>query len=300
MGINAEEAKLILALKKSRQIGDDILCLGRPEFFASQIQLAKIVKGFGLNWTKSELETIVKSAFAEPFLTACGFNTIQSMDFSNYEGADVIHDLNLPIHSDLEDISSFVYDGGTLEHVFDVAQAFRNVLKLVKIGGTLCLSNPANGQAGHGFYQFSPELFFRLLEANGFADIEIYLVAMLTPAKWFKVADPRTLGRRSQFLTSEAVQIFVVANKQKNYEHFTIPQQSDYADLQWNSHTVIKTRANRIWLTRKSKLRGVILNRFIYPLLVVARHMFGVSIPKQGLPGLWRRKNFISVDPYNL
>ena len=301
MGINTEEAKLILALRLAGRVGDEILCLGRPERFISASEVGALAKGFNLGWSAEQAKAISTARFAEPFLEAAGFSTIRSMDVSPYECADIIHDLNAPLPTELEGTSSFVYDGGTIEHVFDVAEAIRNVMKLTRVGGTILLSSPANGQCGHGFYQFSPELFYRVLAANGFADIEIYVVAMLSPARWFKVTDPRILRRRVQFSTSEAMQMLVVARKERNFDTFTVPQQSDYADLQWQDEApVAKTRldieqASRDWLSRNARIRGILRDRLIYPALVVTRHMLGL-----GMPGLWRRQHFMPVDPFSL
>ena len=62
-----------------------------------------------------------------------------------------------------------VLDFGCLEHVFDFPVAWRNCVALCRVGGHLFHSLPANNLAGHGFYQFSPELFFNLYQAkNGF------------------------------------------------------------------------------------------------------------------------------------
>ena len=304
MGINKEEAKLILALRKSGQAGDEILCLGRPERFIEKRDFDDLSKGFDLGWSDETRASIAQSRFAEPFLAAAGFAKITSLDVSGYECAELIHDLNTPVPAELEGTSSFVYDGGTIEHVFDVAEAIRNVMRLTKIGGTILLSSPANGQCGHGFYQFSPELFYRVLEANGFADIQIYLVALLGPTRWFRASDPRTLRRRIQFSSSEAMQLMVVAKKVRNYDTFTVPQQSDYSDLQWDEPKAgaaapEKRReveeGSRPWLAPGARLRGAIRDRIVYPALVVTRHMLGL-----GMPGLWRRSHFMPVDPYKL
>jgi len=59
-----------------------------------------------------------------------------------------------------------VIDGGTLEHVFNFPVAIKNAMQMVRAGGRLSLSPPANNYFGHGFYQFSPELFYRVLSAE--------------------------------------------------------------------------------------------------------------------------------------
>ena len=57
-----------------------------------------------------------------------------------------------------------VYDGGTLEHVFNFPVALRNAMELLRPGGRLfTIHTCANNLCGHGFYQFSRELFYRTL-----------------------------------------------------------------------------------------------------------------------------------------
>ena len=58
------------------------------------------------------------------------------MDFSDYEGANIIQDLNTLIKNhDIFEKYDLIIDGGTLEHVFHVPNAFENFFKLLKIGG---------------------------------------------------------------------------------------------------------------------------------------------------------------------
>ena len=101
-----------------------------------------------------------------------GAETVDSVDASPYENATVIHDMNLPLGDRVAGHDGYdaVLDFGCLEHVFDFAVAWRNCVALCRTGGHLIHSLPANNLAGHGFYQFSPELFFNLYQRkNGFA-----------------------------------------------------------------------------------------------------------------------------------
>jgi 2-polyprenyl-3-methyl-5-hydroxy-6-metoxy-1,4-benzoquinol methylase len=91
--------------------------------------------------------------------------------------ASIIHDLNKPVPKELEERFDVVLDGG-LEHVFDFPQAIENAMRMTKIGGHLILETPANNLCGNGFYQFSPELFFRVLDSgNGFELERLYLAS---------------------------------------------------------------------------------------------------------------------------
>ena len=85
-----------------------------------------------------------------------GLRSLRALDFSDYEGADLIHDLNRPIPDSLRDRFDLIIDAGTTEHVFDVRQALTNYADMLRVGGRIFHSSPANNRLHHGFYQLSP------------------------------------------------------------------------------------------------------------------------------------------------
>ncbi|MBV9243356.1 MAG: hypothetical protein JO366_00920 [Methylobacteriaceae bacterium] len=293
MGINANEAAAILALKRAGQVGGEILCLGRPELFVGRRELQRLNTAFKLNLSSKEVRQVSRERFADAFLERCGFAKVISLDASAYEGASIVHDLNLPVPPELEGQAGFLYDGGTAEHVFDVAEVLGNVTKLLRVGGVALISCAANGQCGHGFYQFSPELFYRFFEANGFVDVRVYLFGLMRPSRWFLATDPRSLRKRIQFMTSEPVQALVVARKAEELLNLVVPLQSDYADLQWQARPEEIARTHAVWRTAGARWRSGLRDRIVYPMGVLSRHMFGI-----GMPALWRRSQFRPVDPF--
>jgi hypothetical protein len=78
-------------------------------------------------------------------------------------------------------------DGGTTEHVFNFPTALTNAMQMVETGGHLVIITGGNNFCGHGFYQFSPELFYRALSAeNGFEMKR--LIAAEVGGNWYEVA----------------------------------------------------------------------------------------------------------------
>ena len=109
----------------------------------------------------------------------------------------MVHDLNQPLPAAMDEQFDAVIDSGTLEHIFNVPAALTTCMRLVKQGGSLFLSSPANNLCGHGFYQFSPELFFRALsDANGFQMRGLYLAPIYRDGEWLQVTDPAVLRQR--------------------------------------------------------------------------------------------------------
>lgn len=108
---------------------------------------------------------------------ALGYDSIESLDFSDYEGADHIFDLNQPsAPQHLLGAYDLVLTGGTLEHVFHVATALLHAASFVRPGGRLLHLGPANGWINHGFYQLCPGLLLDWLSANGWT-IELSALA---------------------------------------------------------------------------------------------------------------------------
>lgn len=97
-----------------------------------------------------------------------GFDKVLSLDYSSYEDADIIWDMNRQITNDYYNKFDVIYDGGTCEHVFNTPVFLENLCKMVKVGGTIIHELPTAGYIDHGFYSFSPTLFYDFYTANNF------------------------------------------------------------------------------------------------------------------------------------
>ena len=89
--------------------------------------------------------------FAEPFFHYLGAGEIVLLDASDFEGANVVQDMNWPIEQGLKGRFDAVFDGGTLEHIFNFPTAMTNCMEMVRLGGHFIGCSPANNFCGHGF-----------------------------------------------------------------------------------------------------------------------------------------------------
>jgi hypothetical protein len=86
-------------------------------------------------------------------------------------------------------------------------------MQMVKPGGRFVAVTMPNNWCGHGFYQFSPELFFRALgPENGFSVVEMYF-ADVEGRHFYRVVDPAAVRERVQLWTSEPVFLLVHARR---------------------------------------------------------------------------------------
>jgi hypothetical protein len=182
----------------------------------------------------------VRAPYADTFFErVLGARSIDSLDISNYEGATLLHDMNEPIPASLHGRYDALIESGSLEHVFDFATAVRNCMQVVKAGGAVFLMLPVNNFVGHGFYQYSPELFFRLFSReNGFsirsaAVGETWLLGTEHGVRlpMYRPVDPATVGKRGYLLTSYPTFLMVHAVRIGELPARLRVQQSDYQAL---------------------------------------------------------------------
>lgn len=172
--------------------------------------------------------------YCESLLVArLGARSVESFDNSDFEGATHLADLNQPI--DPPRRYDTVVDAGTLEHIFDVRRALANMSALSADGGQILHVLPANNQNGHGFWQFSPELFFALYSpANGYRDTRVFLASELNESHWFEVQRPAP-GERVNLTSLLRTVVLVRTVRGAEVSDATV-QQSDYVE-RWSTRS---------------------------------------------------------------
>lgn len=225
MGVDTQVLRFLLKSANDGLAKDSMLMLGRQSLHVQPVMLARILAENGF-----EPLALERDSYIEPLLSHIGFKKIDSIDFSNYELATIVHDLNQPIPGELRNAYSCVFESGTLEHVFNFPRAIQNCMEMVQVGGHYLGVTVVNNFMGHGFYQFSPELFFRIFsKENGYRVEELIVCEIDSSATWYRVADPILVGGRVRLINSRPTYMMIKACKTAAKEIFQVtPQQSDY------------------------------------------------------------------------
>jgi len=108
------------------------------------------------------------SIHQDVFFKMLGYSEVHSVDYYANEKPTFTLDLNLPVPDSMESQYDLVSDSGTMEHCFNVKEVLFNTVRLVRAGGYVCITTPMSGFVNHGFYSFSPTLFFDFFGQNGF------------------------------------------------------------------------------------------------------------------------------------
>jgi len=236
MGFDRYSTRLTLLATKKGVNFSRTLTLGRQGLHLPDSELDKLLHEVGLSLGPAQRAEISRHLpHADGLLKALGAQTLVTVDASPYEGASLIHDMNTPIEPELAGKFTTVIDFGTLEHIFNFPVAVRNCMQMLEVGGTFLCATTANNYLGHGFYQFSPELFFRVLSPeNGFVVDEMYLCEDRHTRYWYQVPDPAVVRRRVELRNSLPTLMLIRAHKTAEVVPFAAtPQQSDYAQALW-------------------------------------------------------------------
>jgi len=241
MAISVIEYQLIRSLQEQGLFprGGDLLEIGEAnwygdigldvlrqdvERFAAPEQRAALLAGLDAAAGREdeatwELARIFWHAFLSPA-------SITAIDLGGTKAARKL-DLNEPI--DIGQRFDIVHNAGTLEHVFDIAQAFRNIHNLTRPGGFMIHHAPFVGWVDHGFYALQPTLFWDLAEANGYR-IHLMLYAEHKPPRLESLASREAvLDMARQGRIGRNANLAAVLQRPAAEAAFRIPFQGYYA-----------------------------------------------------------------------
>jgi SAM-dependent methyltransferase len=265
MALSYWEASLATGASRAGVCFTSVLMLGRQTSLLDCPALNQISRLYG-----ADLSALEKETWAEAFFRRLGAIRVESLDYCDYEGAGLTHDMNLPWpEGQPPEQFDVVFDGGTLEHVFNLPQALLNAMSLVKPGGCLLSVTPADGWLGHGFHQLQPELFFRfLIPQNGFRLHGVWLAEFdVAPgkAKLFRLRDPAVTGCRPQVPGKRPLVLLVCAEKMTDLKALPEwPGQSNYTSM-WQEPGKSVT-ASATAKSLRQRLLGLLPDRLLKPL----------------------------------
>ena len=203
--------------------------------------------------------------------------------------------MNHRIPEALDSAFDLVVDGGTLEHIFDLPTALRNATRMVRPNGRFISLTQANNFCGHGFYQFSPELYYRFLcPENGYVVDSCILWEDIPGSSFYQVPDPDAVQDRINLTSEFGTYMFVQATRRGDVSREFIPQQSDYQRLWDEKHTEVTPSTESSFRSNKVKaaikqipaLRTAVQSARAaarYRSLNIKRNMDGYLKPLKGL-----------------
>lgn len=181
MGITRQAAKLMFQAHSERALDGEYLSIGKQTVNISREELSQLgLQHIGPDYvvpTLADLTTrhahgnISDRALVGSISGSLRYNCL---DRSDYEGANIIADMNYPIAGAHKARYDFIYDGSCIDNVFDPAVFLRNVSEMLRTGGRCLIAAHASLYPG-AFLMFSPEWFFSFFAVNGYRSCRVLL-----------------------------------------------------------------------------------------------------------------------------
>ena len=176
-------ASLILKEHKYQEIRGDLLLIGRQSVMLTREQAGQLMEAEDIAIHPNAFEEIDEGTVGSHgggyltdrsfFSLFCGAQ-VRAIDVSDYEGAEVVHDLNFPVGPEHHGIADVIFDGSCLDNLFDPATALKSISTMLRPHGrAICFEHGTPIQSA--MLCFSPEWFFDFFACNGYDDCQVFV-----------------------------------------------------------------------------------------------------------------------------
>jgi len=223
-----------------RPYSGSILEIGVQDVVLTDHEFISILKSYGYNapvfevaLSQNEQLKAKKFISDQYFFKSLGFENIVSLDYSNFEGCNVVYDMNLgkPPY-ELIDQFNVIIDGGTMEHVFNTQNFLKNIHLMCKVGGRIIHLSPSSNQINHGFYSFSPTFFLDYYQENNYIIRKCLLLRHYLDRSYYIDMLQEGGNIIAELIASKHVYYnYVVVEKTNNSTYDKIPIQNVYKTI---------------------------------------------------------------------
>lgn len=281
MGIARGMIKLLMREGKREEYSGHVLTIGRQDILettAWDLQRWAREMNFKLKPIAESLSSnkkiLQKMCITDIILfQSLGFKSLDSIDYSDFEQCTITHDLNTGVPVELYDRYDLIVDAGTSEHIFNLPKTLENYNRMLKVGGRIIHALPSStNHMDHGFYMFSPTLFWDYYSANNWKIEESLLFrhSRRPTGAWdvYKYA-PGCLTRFSYrgFNNKDLYSVFFAVKKTANSTFNASVNQGAYLEIWKNAiHKNIKLKPDNAWKKRVVAALPGWLKLILYPL----------------------------------
>jgi SAM-dependent methyltransferase len=184
MGIWKQMARFIIREAKYSPIRGAVLLIGRQTVHLTPDRFAELMRDEAVSVDPAiplTLDTTTRNGAGRGFISdtyffrAMGAASVTAIDVSDYEGADIVHNLDAPIPADLEGKFDFICNGSVLDNMFNPVMGLTNISRMLAPGGRVVHFEHASNAVNNAYLQFSPNWFFDYYAVNGYADCKTYV-----------------------------------------------------------------------------------------------------------------------------
>lgn len=192
MGLLSQAVRFIIDEHKRSPLRGDGIFIGRQQTTLTPHSVVELLHEEGLtvrhHAPHAEMDRRTSGARGHTITDASALNyfadlRFKALDMSDYEGAEIVCNLNNPLPDELCGIADFMYEGSCLDNIFDPCAALVNMSRLLRPHGRIVIMDHGSDYNGP-YLKFTAEWFYNYYLLNRFSDVRVYHA-------WFnRLSDP--------------------------------------------------------------------------------------------------------------
>ncbi|MDA1192837.1 MAG: hypothetical protein O3A46_14280, partial [Candidatus Poribacteria bacterium] len=245
MGVPKPMARIILEEHKHRPITGQLCLCGRQTMALKPEEAVAFIERQGVpvrQGVKPQTDTattakgsnrLADTSFFDLF-TEVAFNAV---DITDYEEANIIHDMAQPIGAEHVDRFDFMYNGSCMDNMSNPGQFLVNTSKMLRPGGRIIHLEHGTPVSG-AYIMYSPDFFFDFYAVNRYDDCKVYTALFegdVSEGPWnlfqwdpLFIKDGYANYMMSQLVSRVHTMIITVAEKGVDSTDDVFPVQSQY------------------------------------------------------------------------
>jgi hypothetical protein len=280
MGMPKQVIKLLLNENEYKKINGEFLVCGRQSILINKTIIKdllssnhELLESLLDKWHGENLDINTrhgKDSIKDDVFLKTLFNiNYNCIDISEYEGANIILDLNYPIPNESNSKYDFIFSGGCLDNIFNPVSFLVNTTNLLKPGGRIVHYETFSGVMG-SFLGFTPEWFYGYYGINNFTDCKVYVCHQTKKGTTRVIYDTNLFSYKPQFTRKSnpdyfeaalackgIMYVMVIAEKGYNSTSDKMPSQLQYLNkntIDWSKMSVFYDNSLRKHIQSKIKL----------------------------------------------
>ena len=187
MGFSQALCRLIAQEHSHKPFEGNFVLLGRQTTGVTYEEAVQIIKEVGLKpresveivydkdtkASSSEIKFITEKTFISLLCSA----KVLTIDVTDYENCDIIHDFTEPIPEELKNFADIFWLGSCLDNISNPSVALNNAYQIVKQGGRI-IDFECSCMRLTAYIAYSPCFFLDWLALNSFDNARLYLLAL--------------------------------------------------------------------------------------------------------------------------
>jgi SAM-dependent methyltransferase len=251
MGISSGAMEGLLVEHRFTPFSGTACTLGRQTMALTPDQTLELFAQMGVTPKKAaKIELDKQTSFSkgetildQSFFSLLGFEKCVAVDVSDFEGAEIIADLNKQIPSELEDAFDLIVDGSLLDNIFDPVTGLKNIARMTKPNGRVMiidLGNYSKSFTGIPYTIFTAAWFYDYFAINDFADVQVYAACHHPDGVSVYMIDHQNMTREfggglvKPLLSAVPLVLMVFAQKGRDSSWHKTPTQHAYrSEKEW-------------------------------------------------------------------